>query len=378
MPKSLQRNKISNWMFQQLSGAISRFSNISSNLIPPSFRLMQMGSLFWQSRCLYVAARLDIAEYVGDEAVSIQKLAVDCKSDEDYLYRLMRMLSAMGVFKETKARHFAHNRNSYVLRSDSDKSVKNMILMHNSPEFSRPWFMGLEGNIQKGRVPFECVNGKELFAYMDENQEVSDIFSNAMDTVDHVTGLKYLDDFDWEKFDRIIDLGGAKGSKSAGILSSYKHLRSLVVDRANVESLARAYWRDHVEKNIEERLDFYPADILNGRLPCASGDKDIYLCVAVFHLLSDSVAQQFLESIHKAMGGCGGTLAIADAMLPEKDADLTLAAMDIQMLMGTRGRERTIKEWNQLFDKSPLYLVEVVNVRSFAKIMVLKPRKLRI
>ena len=41
--------------------------NIPNKITPPPFRLIQIGSAFWQSRALYVAARLDIATVLGDD-----------------------------------------------------------------------------------------------------------------------------------------------------------------------------------------------------------------------------------------------------------------------------------------------------------------------
>ncbi|WP_444942029.1 methyltransferase [Microbulbifer sp. ZKSA004] len=375
MPQSMQRNRAVNWVFQRASNMINSICNIPNALMPPPFRVMQIGSLFWQSRCLYTAVRLNIADHINGEVVPIEKLANDCNADKEHLYRLMRMLCAMGIFKEVKARHFSHNRNSEVLRSDASNSVRSMVLMHNSPEFSKPWFNGFEDHIKDGSVPFEGVYDQEMFDYMNDHQSVSTLFSDAMDTVDNLTGLQYLQDFDWSRFDRVIDLGGAKGSKSASVLSSYKHTTAMVVDRNNVEGAAREYWKNSLSDSVEERLDFFPADIINDRLPVANSDKDIYLCTAVFHLLNDSKAKRLLNNIYSAMQGQNATLAIVDAVLPEKGADLNLAAMDMQMLMGTRGRERTLSEWNQLFGDSPFYLVETVSVRTFAKLMVLKKRK---
>jgi len=44
------------------------------------------------------------------------------------------------------------------------------------------------------------------------------------------------------RFDRIIDIGGSKGSKSIAILKRHKHLKALVIDRAQVIQGAAHYW----------------------------------------------------------------------------------------------------------------------------------------
>lgn len=122
----------------------SRLQHIPNKVTPPPFRLLQIGSLFWQSRTLYLAARLDIASLLADRNLSIQNLAESLAVDPDALYRLMRMLVAMGVFREDSPGKFANNKLSNCLREDSEENVRSMVLMHNSPEMSRPWFEELE------------------------------------------------------------------------------------------------------------------------------------------------------------------------------------------------------------------------------------------
>jgi len=45
----------------------------------------------------------------------------------------------------------------------------------------------------------------------------------------------------------------------------------------------------------------------------------------------------------------------------------------MQMFMGTPGRERTRAEWDTLFERSSVRLVETVHLPSFGKMMVLQP-----
>jgi hypothetical protein len=67
---------MSNPTLQKNAGAVRRFArlmrfanwlqNIPNKMTPPPFRLVQISSSFWQSRALYVAARLDIATALAD------------------------------------------------------------------------------------------------------------------------------------------------------------------------------------------------------------------------------------------------------------------------------------------------------------------------
>ncbi|MEN6629574.1 MAG: methyltransferase dimerization domain-containing protein [Sulfuricella sp.] len=136
--------------FQKNAGAVRRFAKtikfgawlqtISNKLTPPPFRLMQIGSAFWQSRALYVAARLDIATTMGDEMLDAKEIAIRIAANTDAIGRLLRLLAAIGIFEETAPHVFRNNKFSSFLRMDNPKNVRAIILMHNSETMRRPSF----------------------------------------------------------------------------------------------------------------------------------------------------------------------------------------------------------------------------------------------
>lgn len=246
-----------------------------------------------------------------------------------------------------------------------------MILMHNSPEMSRPWFEQLEQAVRNGDTPFRLTHGQELYAYQDDHPEFNALFASAMDSVEALTGDSFATDFDWSRFDRVIDIGGSKGSKSITILKRHPHLRALVVDRAQVVQGAAQYWRGREDPALLERLSFQAGDLLES-VPQATGDEDIYLLSGVLHGFDDGTCIKALSNLAKGSADTGAPIALLEMVMPEERADLAGASFDMQMFMGTRGRERTLAEWQRLFDRSGVMLQEIVALQSFAKILVLR------
>ena len=72
------------------------------------------------------------------------------------------------------------------------------------------------------------------------------------------------------------------------------------------------------------------------------------------------------------MRGVDAAIAIVDAVLPDTQANITQTSFDMQMLMGTKGCERTAAQWHNLFEQANVELVEIISIRTFAKVMVLK------
>lgn len=373
---SLQKHNTAVWRFSWLIKFASWLQDIPNKITPPPFRLMQISSSFWQARILYVAVRLDIASALGDEHLAVDEISARVSAQADATYRLLRMLAAMGIFKEVAPHIFGNNKLSSPLREDNPKNIRAMILMHNSEEMSRPWYEQLEYGIRNGETPFRRTHGQELYAYMDDHPEFDALFSRAMDSVEALTGDSYATDFDWGRFERIIDIGGSKGSKSLSILKHHPHLKALVVDRAPTIQGAAQYWMGREEPALLARLAFLPGDLLTD-IPIATSDKDIYLLSAILHGFSDEICIKILANLASACAATGACIAVMELVLSESRAGLTGASFDMQMFMATRGRERTLDEWRKLFDRCELQLAEVVSLQSFAKIMVLRPNNQR-
>jgi hypothetical protein len=366
--------------FQKNSGSVRRFAklmkiaawlqNIPSKITPSPFRLLQIGSAFWQSRALHAALSLDIASVLGDERLAADVIAERVSAQPDAVYRLLRMLAAMGIFDEVSPRVFRNNALSAYLREDNPKNVRAMILMHNSMEMSLPWYEHLEQGVRNGEVPFQLAHSQELYAYMDGHAEFDALFACAMDSVAALAGDCFAVDFDWGRFDRIIDVGGSKGSKSLAILKRHPHLTALVFDRNQVIQTAPAYWTGKESPALLSRLSYQAGNALDS-VPAAQSDKDIYLLCAVLHGMDDEHCIKVLRNLASACAGTGARIALMELVVPDLKADFSSAAFDMQMFMATRGRERTLPEWQSLFAESGLALEQVVGLQSIGKILVL-------
>ncbi|QPK64445.1 methyltransferase [Methylomonas sp. LL1] len=368
---TLQKNAAAVRRFAKLARFGAWLQNLPNKLVPPPSRLLQIGSAFWQSRALYVAAKLDIAGALADGEASAETLAERVAADAEALYRLLRMLAAMDVFEEVSPRRFRNNKLSSCLCPDHPHSVRAMVLMHNSPEMSRPWFEQLEQGVRSGGVPFESAHGQAFYSYMDRNPEFDALFGQAMDSVEALSGDSFVTDFDWSRFERIIDVGGSKGAKSLAILKHHPHLKALVADREQIIQGAAQFWKDQGEGAVLQRMSFEACDLLQS-VPKAGSDKDIYLLSAVLHGFDDGVCIAALSNVASAAAGPDATIAVMEMLMPDRRADIAATAFDMQMFVNTRGRERTLDEWRRLFDQSGLVLREVVGLRTFGKILVLR------
>lgn len=366
-----QKHSLAVRLFAAAVRVSARLSRWPRRMTPPPFRLVQLGSAFWQSRALYVAARLDIATVLGDERLTAGDIASRVSAKPDPTLRLLRFLAALGVFEQQGADSFRNNALSDYLRTDHPRSVRAMILMHNAEEMARPWMEDLEAAVREGSTPFVRAHGAPLYAYMDSHPEFDALFAAAMDSVEALTGDSFATDFEWGRFDRLIDVGGSKGSKALAILKRYPRLRALVVDREGVVRNAAEHWRGREEARLLERVAFQAGDVF-AELPAAVSDRDVYLLSGVLHGFDDEECVRALRNLASVASAAGAAIVLLELIMDERP-DAAAASMDMQMFMGTRGRERTRREWHALFARSGLVLEEEVGLRSFVSLQLLRP-----
>jgi hypothetical protein len=118
-------------------------------------------------------------------------------------------------------------------------------------------------------------------------------------------------------------------------------------------------------------MDFIGGDALES-IPQTESDGDVYLFMAVFHALDNNDCRKILHNLKTAMGSNSPYVVIADAVSNEVNLDSITASMDMQMLMGTKGRERTMTEWEHLFSNTGFNVESVMDIRTFGKFIVLR------
>jgi hypothetical protein len=145
----------------------------------------------------------------------------------------------------------------------------------------------------------------------------------------------------------------------------------VVLDRPQIIEAARTYWNGKISEELLARIEFQSGNMFES-LPIAVSEKDLYVFFAMFHTLNDEQSNKVLSNLRSAIGSKQSYLLIADSVAEEMQVNPTIAAFDMQMLIGTKGRERTLSEWTALLEGAGFEIVEVITVRTFAKFIVAK------
>lgn len=151
--------------------------------VPPevaaSQRVFQIATGYIASTALYVAVKLRIADRLADGPKPIAELARESGAHEDALYRVLRLLSSLGIFEETAFRTFVNNPASSTTRSTVQGSAHPMALWLADP-FHYRVYADVMHSVTTGRPAAEKTTGANVFAYFERDRELSEVFNNAM------------------------------------------------------------------------------------------------------------------------------------------------------------------------------------------------------
>jgi len=308
----------------------------------------------WKSQALIVAVRLGIPEALAGGALALASLARDLQVNEDALGRLMRLLVAMEVFDVEPAGRFANNEASRcLLASDQPFSLRLDALHTLSPSMSIAWD-NLEYSVRHGTSGFAHATGMSVFEYLQDRPEEADVVYEFQAEASrwNVGGLLAAGVL--PEAGMIVDVGGGNGSTLVAILESQPELRGVLYD------LPLAI--DRARKRIADSAAGARIELVEGNFfRSVPAGGDLYMLSHVLHDWPDDRAVEVLQHTAAAMTP-GATLLVTEIMKPEHDSGWLLAYLDLLMLVGLGGRERTATEYEELLRTAGFTVTDSRNV----------------
>jgi hypothetical protein len=209
------------------------------------------------TQMLHVAAKLKIADLVNDGPLTVKDLAQRTQTHEDSLYRLLRALAGLGVFKEQEGMRFAQTPTSNLLRSDVPGSLR-----VSAQVAGETWMWGSWGalmhSIKTGEVAFDHLYGKHTWEWFAENPEPAQLFNAFMDEQTGLETQSVVKAYDFSGASTIADIGGGRGALLAAILKQHGNARGVLFDLPHVIAAAK----QELPAPVASRVEFASGDFL--------------------------------------------------------------------------------------------------------------------
>ena len=331
-----------------------------------SERVMQLATGLMFTAAMQPIARLKIADLLADGPLPVSELARQTGSNDDALYRVMRLLASAGVFAESAGKVFALTPMSELMRAVPG-SLRDMILWVGNPFHFKVWSeMGY--SVATGKPAVEKVYEKPCFDAIFGDPDVAYDFNMAMTCFSNMIAPAVLDAYDFSGIGTLMDVAGGHGAILCEILTRYPKMKGILFDMPNVITEANC----HIcSLKMDHRCETLSGDFFEN-IPAGA---DAYYMQHIIHDWNDERSLKILGNCRRALEGRkDGRLLIVDAVVPETSEPHFSKLLDLEMLLMPGGRERTRGEWDALFAKAGFEITRIVPMRAAESVIEARVR----
>jgi hypothetical protein len=236
-------------------------------------------------------------------------------------------------------------------------------------QIASPWnqqaWTRLDLPLADGAPAFDRVFGTDLWGYFVHHPAEGEHFDRSMRELSRLDVEPVVAAHDFGRYRRIADIGGGSGQLLAGILAATPGSRGVLYD---VERATRDAPDVLAAAGVADRVTVVNGDFLES-VPAGC---DAYLLRQVLHGHDDEHAAVILARLRDALDD-DATLVVLDTLVPDGPSPDVPGFLDLQMLVGPGGRERTEAEMRALLARNGFRLVEVVRTIAPTALFLARP-----
>jgi len=327
---------------------------------PAPLQMLQLMSGFWISRCIYVAAKLGIADLLKDGPKSSDEIASVTRAHAPSLFRVLRALAAVGIVIQGKDNRFSNTPLLETLRSDTPESLRAFAITELGEEHYPAWGELLH-SVRTGGIAFEKAFGMPVWEFFGQNPENAKIFNDAMSGMTAQANEALHAAYSFAGIKTIIDVGGGHGGLITSILQRNPQMRGILFDAPQVIEGARSLV---AKSGVGDRCELVAGDFFKS-VPAGG---DLIIMKWIIHDWNDDQSVAILRNCHQALPE-KGKLILVEAVIPPGSEMHFSKFMDLNMLVMTGGRERTEAEFAKLYEDSGFRLTRVVPTESLFSVI---------
>ena len=298
---------------------------------------------FRRSKAMFTAVRLGIFDHLEGQPLSAERLAARLNANAAALDRLLSACVALGLLVRDGESYRNTASASRYLVTSSPHTFAGYIVYSDESLFHL--WSHLDDAVREGTNRWAQTFGSRdaLFDYYYRDPQATANFVRAMNGFGVLASERTVRAFDLSRFRHLVDLGGATGHLAIAACQAYPNLQASVVDLPRVEPFAQ---EQIAQSQVSDRVRFITADFFTDALP--SGD--LYALGRILHDWDDTKIHALLAKIAAALPS-GGGLLVAEALVNDDRSGPVYALMqDLNMLVCTDGRERTLAEYRRLLE----------------------------
>ena len=322
---------------------------------PPPIAMLQLISGFWISRCIYITAKLGLADLVKDGPKTAAELAAATAIHTPSLFRVLRALASVGIFTQDEQDRFGDTPLLQTLRSDVPGSLRAFAMTELGEEHYPAWG-DLMHSVRTGGIAFDHAFGMDVWQYFAQHPDNAKIFNDAMSGMTAQANEALHASYDFAGINKLVDIGGGHGGLITSILRRNPQMLGVLFDSPQVIDGARALV---AASDVADRCELVGGNFFES-IPAGS---DAHVLKWIIHDWDDEKSVAILKNSHRALAE-NGKLILVEAVVPSGGEPHFAKFIDLNMLVITGGRERTEEEFRRLYEASGFRLTRVVPTES--------------
>ncbi|MEU3574472.1 methyltransferase [Kitasatospora sp. NPDC036755] len=321
---------------------------------------MRLRELVFGAACaaaVRAAARLGVADVLGDTPTTATDLAAALDTEPRQLRRLLRALACYGIFAETGDDRFEHTEMSRLLREDAPNSLRYISLWCTEPWTWEAW-PKLDEAVRSGRNVFPDLFGKEFFDYLHNDAgDSAKVFDKAMTTSSRQSAEDFAEYLDLTGIDSVADIGGGQGHVLASLLEKHPALHGTLLDLPKVVAGADPRLQDGGAFSARARL--VPGDC-RVEIPVRA---DLYIIKNILEWDDDST-RRTLTNVVKAAGS-GARVVVVENLVDNSPSMRFTTAMDLMLMLNVGGAKHSEESMVGLMAEAGLTVTSVRPVNPY-------------
>ena len=319
----------------------------------PQETMLSLLTMHWVSQMLFVVAKLGVADALADKPQAVDAIAKRVGAHAPYLRRVLRALASVGVFAEDARGRFRLTPLAQTLRSDKPGSLRDFALMIDDDYNWKSWTR-LSDAVESGASPFERAFGVPIFAYLQQHPDKERAFAASMASISGSENTAVARAYAFGRFARLIDVGGAHGHLLTTILRRHRKVKGVLYDQPQVvASAASSGFIDAAD--VRDRCEVAGGSFFEAVPAGADG----YIMKYILHDWDDEKCLRILGHCRDAMTP-EGRILVVDHVIPQGNGANWAKLLDVNMMVGPGGQERTREEFRALFARVGLRLARVI------------------
>jgi len=326
---------------------------LADRLVPAEIALLEHVTGAATTVGLHTAARLGIADAIGDGSKTARELASAMDVDADTLHRVLRHLASVGVFAIDGEARFSNTRLSTALRAKGrSRSIRGFVEFIGGPAAIKALTM-FEHSMKTGESSFDRAHGKTLWDHFAEHPDEGALFAQGMSEITQLSAPYVAAAYPFGELRSVCDVAGGRGMLLAEVLVQHPHLRGALLDADYVLDCATPFLE---ERGVLDRVERVVGNFFE-RIP---EGYDAYLLKDILHDWDDARCDTILGACRRAMRP-GGKLLIVENVLEDTQITPPVPTLDVLMLvMTTGGRQRSVEQFRALLARSGFRLERVL------------------